>query len=68
MFAFALLGGYIVNIMKAFYLDTVQDFKNKLIPRVKSMAAEGIWEIITLKVVPNYGHQHDGMLFVLKKM
>ena len=66
MFTSFVKGGFVVIVMRREFLDHVDEYRGRLVPRMEKMQSEGVWRMIEKKTVINFAFGKDGMVFILK--
>lgn len=59
-------GGFVVIVMREQYLDTVDEYKDRLEPQMKRLEVNGKWKSVSRTVVPKYSWDNDGVVYVFK--
>ena len=60
-------GGLVIVVMRAEYLQIVDDYKNNLEPLMQKMADERIWSLEYKITVPNYSFDKNGLIFIFRR-
>ncbi|XP_050739141.1 methyltransferase-like protein 27 [Eriocheir sinensis] len=59
-------GGFVVNVMRHEYLETVAAYKEKLEPYMDQLEEDGKWRKVERRVVPNYYFGKEGVVYVYR--
>ena len=61
-------GGYIVNCMRAEYLDTMPEYRERWDPVVSELVKEGKWTLVSEHRYPNHYFHYDGLRLVYQAL
>ncbi|XP_076469063.1 methyltransferase-like protein 27 [Babylonia areolata] len=60
-------GGTVVIVMREAFLWEVAEYKDRLEKEMGDMEKEGLWRLSSRTPLPNYFHQHTGVVFIFYK-
>jgi hypothetical protein len=62
-------GGYVILVMRAEYLTTVDEYRNRLEPLMRKMCdqPERAWTQVARIEVPNYSFDKTGVVYIFQK-
>ena len=66
MLIYRFQGGVVVIVMREVYLQEVEEYKDRLEPKMAAMEAEGLWHRLERTVVPKYSFNNNGVVFVFE--
>ncbi|XP_069184330.1 methyltransferase-like protein 27 [Procambarus clarkii] len=59
-------GGLVIIVTNVKYLTTLEEYKDKLEPRMERLEQQGLWQQKVKKVVPNYDKKSDAVVFIYR--
>ncbi|XP_071522173.1 methyltransferase-like protein 27 [Panulirus ornatus] len=62
---FAKPGALVIIVTRVEFMEIVE-YKGRLEPHMDSLETRGLWRKVTKKVVPNYFHGKDGLVFIYR--
>lgn len=59
-------GGLVIIVMREEYLNTVEEYKDRLEPFMRELEQAGRWKPVSRTVVPRYSFENNGVVYIFK--